>query len=699
MSKEKPEYRYMIHVQQALNFAVNFANPGEPINAAHILLSILVYDFEEKSNAFDKIKSIVKLTNKNNDEAYKRPRPKAMKVDLGELDGDRFSEGIQRSFKIARSFWEGNEMVFGRELITLVLFSDDDSLKKLLKGDEHLSKVQLAWYNFLVASQALGRTKEYWDSWCEAAGFTFRKDYQHVPASKMPAAINVVELAAELARFLYNLKGDAAMLIGIFGRWGRGKTFLFNQIWRKLDSEEIYNSHFYRVDFHAWKHQETQASWGYLYEEIAAKYYKQSNGWLGRQLKILKLNWNRGLRIELTFFIVGLVSAFSFLTFSAIMSLLQNGKQLSASEKAGEGQSFNWWFISIPYTLIVSLSGSKMMQLLKSHSSEARKIYQKYSKKHSFKSLLGTQAEVQKELKTLLETWIKETSREEEAGDVNLKNRILLFVDDVDRCSEDRIIQVVDALRVMLEDEAIAKRLVVVVAVDERILRRAIHYKYDKLLSGIEHSEKVEKLGQLTREYLDKLFIAGIKLGDLNDDERASIFDALTKEKVDKNLIDQEIQVNQAILDDDFDNPEQNPEITVAESSINEGIKVSIEIAEEQGARESDYEILPWEYRELKKVIGKIDHITPRQIRIFYLRYLLARDYFMLFKGRASWIREQCKALACSLRFLHNKNLFEEGSIAHELESEEFLTQCVHLKENPVERKHFIEILQIVVPY
>ncbi len=76
-----------------------------------------------------------------------------------------------------------------------------------------------------------------------------------------------------------------------------------------------------------------------------------------------------------------------------------------------------------------------------------------YSNKMSFQKYLGLQAEIQKEIVFLFKTWIPPNKI--------FDTKILLFVDDIDRCDENRVIQVVDSLKVMLEDLEISKRLII----------------------------------------------------------------------------------------------------------------------------------------------------------------------------------------------------------------------------------------------
>src|SRR6185369_1752165 len=115
-------------------------------------------------------------------------------------------------------------------------------------------------------------------------------------------------------------------------------------------------------------------------------------------------------------------------------------------------QKINFILMTIGYISLGSLFAILFLYLR--YGKRAISLFQKYYSKISFVQILGTQAEVQKELRDLLKTWEKFAANEP----------IILFVDDIDRCPENKIIQIVDALRVMLDDSEISKKVIVVTA-------------------------------------------------------------------------------------------------------------------------------------------------------------------------------------------------------------------------------------------
>ena len=433
-------------------------------------------------------------------------------------------------------------------------------------------------------------------------------DYKQFAISEtFDPVIGVKELAAEIALLIKNLQTkDKGKMIGIFGKWGRGKTFLMEQIWKKLKEENQSKSKqkpgmFYKIDFQAWKYQDTPASWAYLYEAFAWKYYqaeeKASFRPIFKYLRLFRLNKRRiGLWPVLLFILV----IFAYCMIYSLFKL----------SMIGDMDNFKKFIETVNIEVFGSTIGVGLLFLINLYlkfKSKASNLFSRFFKKPSFVKLLGIQAEIQKELRDLLTAWISG----EEVEKYN--TRVLVVVDDIDRCSEERIIQVIDSLRIMLEDEEISWRVVVMAAVDERVLKRAIKWKYHDLLEkdyelekNIIKKQKAAKI--LASEYMDKLFLSGIKLGTLTGDERREIFGVLTKGKVEPEKTEEKSGASKVHL---------NGEDGVIQNDKNE---------EKEKDDEKKYELSAFENKEIEKILESYKDATPRQIRIFYYRYLLARN-------------------------------------------------------------------------
>ncbi len=451
--------------------------------------------------------------------------------------------------------------------------------------------------------------------------------------NEIDAVIGVKEMASEIEELIKHLKPEKGTMIGIFGQWGRGKTFLFEKVWENLEKRK----QFYRVDFHAWKYQDTSAAWAYLYECMADGYY--SGNWIHRFWKTLKLNWVRDGKWDLLLLLVGIITS--------IISTVFAVKDIERSI----------------YNLIPILAFiPTLYQGLRKNWTRAKFMIRKYSTRFSLSNLLGIQAEIEKELKTLLKVWINE-KKTANSKDIEVSKRIVLFVDDIDRCKENRIIEIVDALRVMLEDDSISKRIVVVMAVDERILKRAIKTKYSRIKSS-------HLLEILTTEYFDKLFIAGLKLPILNQFERIEILNSVIGKRIENTGNDFETQ-----LFKDFDLVEyvtgENNKVKNETPSNDPPLPKRPEIENDLSEEQSDqkpidqnqtidelHEISNIEKGLIDQAISALSTATPRQIRILYFRYILCKNIIMRCFKNSNWGSiDHIRILLQLLVLATNKNL------------------------------------------
>ena len=86
--------------------------------------------------------------------------------------------------------------------------------------------------------------------------------------------------------------------------------------------------------------------------------------------------------------------------------------------------------------------------------------------------------------------------------------RLIVYVDDLDRCNTDCIVETLDAVRMVMDREDV----IVVVAIDHRIALKAIGEHYSALADG--HRSKDE----IARDYLGKIIQLPIRLHDAREE-------------------------------------------------------------------------------------------------------------------------------------------------------------------------------------
>lgn len=370
---------------------------------------------------------------------------------------------------------------------------------------------------------------------------------------------------AELIGSVCNTITDNTSMLGIFAPWGRGKTYFFKRVQKLLEIDK--DTYYKVVWFNAWKYQDTPALWAYLFETMFHELY---NNCIRRFLYTVRHNIIRYLVILIITLIPCLITVV---------------------EKCGIPLNVSTGVIGIILTVfsIIIDKRESVESLLKRFS------------KISFKAELGVQSEIEHELDFLLCKFIKDKRIEDK--------KVVLYVDDLDRCENNKMISVIESLRTVLENENIRKRMVVVCSVDADILTKALQLKYQPLVSseGSNNNTK-RKLEIMSKDQLDKLFTVSMALPIMNDDNMHEFLEKLSGQTFDHKYIANEVaSVSDTLIIDEKDRYQPLiEEMTI--KRLNEMI----------------YDCLT--VRLLK--------LQPRQIRLVYYRCLLAMKLLNL-KGES----------------------------------------------------------------
>lgn len=455
------------------------------------------------------------------------------------------------------------------------------------------------------------------------------KDY-NLLMDDMPPGLNIENIAKAFSAYLTNYSSDqTSTLVGIFGKWGRGKTYFYDKVKDSIQLDTNKEKTFYFCKFQPWKYQKQESAWAYLYETLLHGYmeknrkfpdteYKETESilkyygnYIKEYLKELRAKFKLNVRRVGYSPLIGYVLTISISAFWIFSSL---SFKLS---------SIGWLSGILGFGGIVYLY--KTYSFVIKNKQSALYLMETYGKTKDYTNHLGFQNEIEKEITFLLEEYIDQS-----------KERLVLFIDDLDRCDEQMIINILDGLRLVLDNPSINSRLTIITAIDEEILSKAIEHKY--FHENINPEVDSEK-------YIEKFFLLGIKLTQLQENDIEELVDLYT-EKL-NNLIEEPIKEPvQTIKRWTLSNPDLPPKILKkfvdVMNKLNGPIKINdqAEKVTVQTARVnknnlkssqkglSDKIMNKNEIQSIKKFLmndNKILQLTPRKINIIIHRYLLLK--------------------------------------------------------------------------
>jgi hypothetical protein len=259
------------------------------------------------------------------------------------------------------------------------------------------------------------------------------------------------------------------LTIGIFGSWGMGKSFLLEHIQREIERRQTADKHalpkVHVVRFNAWEYSSMDVVWPALVRTIVSRLDKLST-WPWYRRLWTRLRWNlvrqwRQLWPKLV--------ASAIVVAALIVTAVMNGEDNVAKAIGGVAAA-------------LGVAG-----VLKA----AKDPVAKWVTTLFADSDYGDQLQVMKDIKHDLQT-LEERLHEDGDPSKPVTGRILVLIDDLDRCEPAKAVEVLQALNLLLNFNS----FVVVLGIDARIVTGAIEKHYEGLLG---------KAGASGYEYLDKI--------------------------------------------------------------------------------------------------------------------------------------------------------------------------------------------------
>ncbi len=357
--------------------------------------------------------------------------------------------------------------------------------------------------------------------------------------------LNTHKYAEILAAFLTGAdRGE--FCFALFGNWGRGKTYLMDLLAESLKTKKPAQK---QVVFSAWKYPTTPEVWVHLYEKIAEA--AEDTNWFLATLRNIRTGIARHgsgrLLLAALLFTITMLPKFYFserlwhLIFPVLgiggliwlfvlaegihgtinrlwrefLTVTRHGEKLGLQATIGKDLTallvgwmpkktpLGWlfWVAYLPLVAGVAWSTYHWLNFLTADSPV-----------QGFSAFISVVTGIVGVALALAVSFIRFAPM-----------RVVLVVDDLDRCSLEHLLLIIESIKLLLEDQKIHERLQVVMLLEEGVLQAAIKVKYQKLLEAPKTALSMSA-ERIVREKCEKLFNAHLRLEALTHAEIRDVF-------------------------------------------------------------------------------------------------------------------------------------------------------------------------------
>lgn len=305
----------------------------------------------------------------------------------------------------------------------------------------------------------------------------------HSDAAAATDHLDRERLAQVLSDWLEERNSQSHTAIGLFGDWGLGKSTFVNLLRKRLkipldresandekpSTDHYKEGHYIGGEFNAWEYEHTDNIQAGLAQELITalqanlKWWEKA--WLTSKFAV-KHNWFKlliGLGIVVLAVIVYIIGLkLDFPWFSGLAGI------------AGLAAIWNYGTQAIAHPLA--------------------KEFRTYLRLPSFGKELGTIPVMREQVKAMVNLRLNHFKEGQ---------RLLFVIDDLDRCSPDAVVQVLEAARLVLD----LPNVIVLIAIDQKVALASLALRYDKLAIHYGTDPKL-----IARQYLGKVIHVPITL-------------------------------------------------------------------------------------------------------------------------------------------------------------------------------------------
>ncbi len=331
--------------------------------------------------------------------------------------------------------------------------------------------------------------------------------------------LNYDDYAKAFASVLKNPDTKTPLTIGIYGAWGSGKSYLMQRIqlylkteagatpaalvavppltwgqrlkrgWSGLRPKQADKTtakiDFHIVEFNAWVYSGSENLWAGLITHL----YDEVEKYLGlRRAAAFRFNRNARAAVRKNIWQLatfGLLAVLLSLLFN-LSEVLVGVTTLGTTVSGLVGLTALGAVIAAVVALFNALRGLTSSLVLQRAEQLAA-----LASRRDFRDKIGFMADIKGEIKTIRQ--LLEQGRAKGAP-----TRLVIFIDDLDRCPPNKAVEVLEAIMLLLADED-GMPFVVVLGIDARIVVKAVEERYGKVLTeaGISGYEYLDKIVQI----------------------------------------------------------------------------------------------------------------------------------------------------------------------------------------------------------
>jgi hypothetical protein len=274
------------------------------------------------------------------------------------------------------------------------------------------------------------------------------------------------EYCTTLVNVLENPSTATPLVIGVFGRWGTGKTTLMQMVEKQLERGGVTT-----IWFNAWRYSQDDHLWAAFLQSLTRRIVQRVNPW--RQVAVAarffwqSLDWSTLLYAGPALVARATVVVAPLVLFALARTLQQSAAWTAVTQRAAWITSFvlGGWLMVKPAIAVLR---------------EKTKIDVSLYHAADFENHIAFLDDFRAHFERLIRALPKGAGQ-----------RVVVFVDDLDRCGPDQTLQVLDALRVFLDVE----QCLFVVALDNAVVANAIATKYPS--DAFAQREYLSKIVQL----------------------------------------------------------------------------------------------------------------------------------------------------------------------------------------------------------